>query len=186
MDWRPFAACYAPNTFESFCKRVDLASLDVFKPKAKTHISLYRPTAQDVEAEFQKFEDLRKKVTEQRKLIKEKDDCVARYRAVQKEQLLRKLQEAKRTRKQFTQHVRSFAGNRTRTLSPLSSLPRAKTMTDPRRGEDSSFFALTVVDPVTETSQREERKSLRRSLLPTIRGLRDYSQPSTQRSKVVS
>lgn len=186
MDWRPFAAGYVPNTFESFCKRADLTSLDVFRPKPKAPISLYRPTAQDVEAEFQKFEDLRKRVTEQRKHIKEKDDWIARCRAMQKEQLTRKLQDAKRTRRLFIQHVRSFAGNRGRTISPLSPLPRAKTMIDPKQEEDSSFFALTVVNPVTETSQREERTSLRRSLLPAVHRFRDYSQPSSQRSKIVT
>lgn len=185
MDWRPFAASYVPNTFDSFCKRADLTSLDVFKAKPKATVSLYRPTAQDVEAEFQKFEDLRKRVVEQRKQIKEKDDWVARCRAAQREQLTRKLQDAKKTRRLFVQHVRSFASNKGRTLSPLSPLPRANTMIDPKREEDSSFFALTVVDPVTETSQREERKSLRRSLLPAVLRLRDYSQPSSQRNKIV-
>lgn len=186
MEWRPYAASYVPNTFESFCKKVDFSSLDVFRPKEKQAVSLYRPTTQDVEAEFQKFEDLRKKVAEQRKRIREQDDLTTRSRALQREQLTQKLKEEKRNRRLFFQHVRSFAGNTAKASDALTPLLRVNTMNDPKREEDSSFFSLTVVDPVTESSHTDVRQSLRRSLLPAIRVFRNSSQPTSQRSKLVN
>ncbi len=134
MEWRPFACVFVPNTFKEFLSKHDYAAqLQQQSQQASVKAFRYRPSPQDIEEQKQRLAALRRKVTLQRRLIKQKDE----ESSVKRQQRLERDLSFRSSRQE-----RPLYRSNTRTPAPILSAEPRKSIRVP---ETSVFFSLTEI-----------------------------------------
>ena len=133
MEWRPFACVFVPNTFKEFLSKHDYAAQLQQSQQASVKAFRYRPSPQDVEEQKQRLLALRRKVTLQRRLIKQKDE----ESSVKRQQRLERDLSFRSSRQE-----RPLFRSNTRTPAPILSAEPRKSIRVP---ETSVFFSLTEI-----------------------------------------